>query len=68
MGSGEAVVKALYGLGWGLAGFAVVIWLVRVWLAMKKPHWLCGGNGCRLCKWQGRKYRSAVAGWLRKGK
>jgi len=66
------VTAALFGLGCFLVLFVVGVrlgWaLICLVLGVKKRHWLCGGNGCRICK-DGRVYRSAVAGWLsRKGK
>ena len=65
------MTAALFGAGCCLVAFAAGVrlgWaLICLVLGVKKRHWLCAGNGCRLCG-DGRVYRSRVAGWMRKGK
>ena len=65
-------MNALFGLGWLLVAFVAAVlvlrWLYELVLARKRPCRWCGGNGCRMCRWQGRVYRSRVAGRIRKGK
>lgn len=68
---GPVMSHALLGLAVFLAGIAVGVrigWaVVCIVLGVKKRHWLCAGNGCRICK-DGRVYRSALAGWMRRRK
>ena len=61
-------MRAWLGFGELLLCAAALLWLAELWLARKKPHRLCGGNGCRVCRWTGKRYRSRVAGRMRRGK